>query len=215
MEWKKWKLYRWHIVLLLIKKRGQWNGRWNHIQWKTALELERRRRKRNPTDYSQQPNVRTPAKACRSCQSTDHLVRFCLTRFYQACGGRGHNTWERRYPNYRWLRGPSNFTNKTADNFSPVLNLLFKNSPNNVLTDTGASCSINRYWQHSQCRTVTDKIQHHVCKLINASGHPMDIVGFINIDIAMRGNIVVQNLKVINNITLLLLFTLFWVGCYT
>ena len=30
---------------------------------------------------------------CRSCQSTDHLVASCPTRFCLACGQRGHDSW--------------------------------------------------------------------------------------------------------------------------
>ena len=37
---------------------------------------------------------------CRSCQSTEHLVRDCPTRFCQACGHRGHDAWDNSCPNY-------------------------------------------------------------------------------------------------------------------
>lgn len=39
-------------------------------------------------------------KKCRSCQSTDHLINNCPTKFCQACGQRGHNQYEQSCPNY-------------------------------------------------------------------------------------------------------------------
>ena len=38
---------------------------------------------------------------CRSCQSTDHLVASCPTRFCQACGQRGHDSWTPACPKYQ------------------------------------------------------------------------------------------------------------------
>ena len=38
---------------------------------------------------------------CRSCQSTDHLVASCPTRFCQACGQRGHDSWNSECPKYQ------------------------------------------------------------------------------------------------------------------
>ena len=38
---------------------------------------------------------------CRSCQSTDHLVASCPTRFCQACGQRGHDSWNSVCPKYQ------------------------------------------------------------------------------------------------------------------
>lgn len=38
---------------------------------------------------------------CRSCQSTDHLVASCPTRFCQACGQRGHDSWNDVCPKYQ------------------------------------------------------------------------------------------------------------------
>ena len=40
-------------------------------------------------------------RACRSCQSTDHIVKDCPTRFCQACGGRGHDQFNSTCPNYQ------------------------------------------------------------------------------------------------------------------
>ena len=40
------------------------------------------------------------SKKCRSCQSTDHLIKHCPTRFCQACGQRGHNQYDQQCPNY-------------------------------------------------------------------------------------------------------------------
>lgn len=38
---------------------------------------------------------------CRSCQNTGHLYRFCPRRFCQACGGKGHDAWDKSCPNYQ------------------------------------------------------------------------------------------------------------------
>jgi hypothetical protein len=38
---------------------------------------------------------------CRSCQSTEHLVKNCPTRFCQACGNRGHDFWNTTCPKYQ------------------------------------------------------------------------------------------------------------------
>ena len=37
---------------------------------------------------------------CRNCQSPQHLVRQCPTRFCQSCGGRGHDAWNKNYAKY-------------------------------------------------------------------------------------------------------------------
>ena len=43
----------------------------------------------------------TQRRKCRSCQSTNHLVKNCSTRFCQACGQRGHDSWETSCPNFQ------------------------------------------------------------------------------------------------------------------
>lgn len=40
------------------------------------------------------------SRKCRSCQSTEHVIRNCPTKFCQACGQRGHNQYDQRCPNY-------------------------------------------------------------------------------------------------------------------
>ena len=42
-----------------------------------------------------------PQRKCRSCQSPDHFVRACPTRFCQACGGRRHDAWDKLCPNFQ------------------------------------------------------------------------------------------------------------------
>ena len=39
-------------------------------------------------------------RKCRSCQSTEHLIKDCPTRFCQACGQRGHDQFDQRCQNY-------------------------------------------------------------------------------------------------------------------
>ena len=46
-------------------------------------------------------NQSNQLRRCRSCQSTDHIVKDCPTRFCQACGGRGHNQFNATSPNYQ------------------------------------------------------------------------------------------------------------------
>ena len=47
-----------------------------------------------------QTRTTTPRK-CRSCQSSDHLIKDCPTRFCQACGGRGHDQYNQICPNFQ------------------------------------------------------------------------------------------------------------------
>ena len=39
-------------------------------------------------------------RRCRSCSSTDHLIKNCPTKFCEACGQRGHSQYDRTCPNY-------------------------------------------------------------------------------------------------------------------
>ena len=39
-------------------------------------------------------------RKCRSCQSTDHVIKNCPTKFCEACGQRGHSQYDRSCPNY-------------------------------------------------------------------------------------------------------------------
>ena len=49
---------------------------------------------------SPRPNQQ-PSRICCACQSTDHLVRDCQTQFCQACGQRGHDSWDRSCQNFQ------------------------------------------------------------------------------------------------------------------
>ena len=40
-------------------------------------------------------------RTCRACQSSDHFIKDCPTRFCQACGGRGHDQYSSNCPNYQ------------------------------------------------------------------------------------------------------------------
>ena len=39
-------------------------------------------------------------RRCRACQSADHYVRECPVRFCQACGNKGHDSWDKSCPKY-------------------------------------------------------------------------------------------------------------------
>ena len=39
-------------------------------------------------------------RRCRACQSADHSVRECPMRFCQACGNKGHDSWDKSCPKY-------------------------------------------------------------------------------------------------------------------
>ena len=58
-----------------------------------------RPRSRNFRGGYQPPN--SQYQRCRSCQSTDHYVRECPSRFCQACGNKGHDSWDKSCPNYQ------------------------------------------------------------------------------------------------------------------
>ena len=47
------------------------------------------------------PCVSKSGRNCRSCQSTDHVVRDCPTRFCQACRNIGHDSWDRACPKFQ------------------------------------------------------------------------------------------------------------------
>ncbi len=53
-----------------------------------------------------QPSRNRPAlsqqnRKCRACQSPEHFVRECPTRFCQACGNRGHDSWDKNCPKHQ------------------------------------------------------------------------------------------------------------------
>ena len=47
--------------------------------------------------YSQRGKKKLP---CRVCTSTEHLFRQCPSRYCQACGGQGHDGWQKICPKY-------------------------------------------------------------------------------------------------------------------
>ena len=59
----------------------------------------RYQRGRNNANRGRRGNNRQPPR-CRSFQVSGHVVRDCPTRFCQACGGKGHDAWQRSCPNY-------------------------------------------------------------------------------------------------------------------
>ena len=56
-------------------------------------------RGRNQRPFNRNRSALPQNRKCRACKSPDHMVRECPTRFCQACGERGHNSWEKRCPN--------------------------------------------------------------------------------------------------------------------
>ena len=40
-------------------------------------------------------------RKCRSCHSTEHLIRYCPVRFCQACGKRGHDQYSNTCSNFQ------------------------------------------------------------------------------------------------------------------
>ena len=46
-------------------------------------------------------NTPSQQNKCRSCKSVDHFVASCPTRFCQACGQQGHDSWNPSCPNYQ------------------------------------------------------------------------------------------------------------------
>ena len=47
------------------------------------------------------PRFNRPERKCRSCQSIGHFIKDCPTRYCQACGNKGHDSWDRTCPNYQ------------------------------------------------------------------------------------------------------------------
>lgn len=48
---------------------------------------------------SRYQNAPPQQRKCRSCQSTEHLIRNCPSRYCQACGKKGHDSWDPVCPN--------------------------------------------------------------------------------------------------------------------
>jgi hypothetical protein len=44
--------------------------------------------------------TQTSQRRCRSCKSTQHLIKDCPERYCQACGGRGHDQYNSSCPNF-------------------------------------------------------------------------------------------------------------------
>ena len=60
-----------------------------------------RRGYRNFQGYRRGTTTNKNEMKCRSCQSSEHLVKDCPTRYCQACGNRGHDSWQESCPNYQ------------------------------------------------------------------------------------------------------------------
>ena len=50
---------------------------------------------RRPDDYGSEQ------RRCRNCDSVDHLVRQCPSRFCASSGQKGHDSWSRDCPRYK------------------------------------------------------------------------------------------------------------------
>ena len=70
------------------------------FQNKRNVNTSRGQFSRRPSNRGYRKRAQQPRK-CRSCQSPEHLFRDCPTRFCQACGGRGHDAWDKACPNYQ------------------------------------------------------------------------------------------------------------------
>ena len=46
-------------------------------------------------------NAQRQPPRCRNCQISGHIVKDCPSRFYQACGDKGHDAWNPSCPNYQ------------------------------------------------------------------------------------------------------------------
>ena len=51
--------------------------------------------------YSSAPRPNNRDRHCRSCNSTEHVILNCPTRFCQACGARGHDHTSNQCPNHQ------------------------------------------------------------------------------------------------------------------
>ena len=98
------------------------------------------------------PRVRNQESVarCRGCNSTEHFIRSCPTRFCQACGAKGHDSWSPKCARNLWLDIDQICDNTCTQNdiepdlsaFSSSSSVVVKANINselvNILLDTGA-----------------------------------------------------------------------------
>ena len=101
----------------------------------------RYQRGRNNANRGRRGNNRQPPR-CRSCQVSGHVVHDCPTRFCQACGGKGHDAWQRSCPNYIWLYEHEQNTQSTRS--AVVIPTKMNNAETNAMLDTGAAVRVTK-----------------------------------------------------------------------
>ena len=72
----------------------------NKVNNETARRQNQFNRRKNNRYNKGRPSSNQNTYPCRNCNSTNHLVRFCPVRFCQACGNRGHDSWDKSCPKY-------------------------------------------------------------------------------------------------------------------
>ena len=70
-----------------------------HYVQNRSFRGQRRWKQRQPS--RNRPALSQQNRKCRACQSKEHFVRECPTRFCQACGNRGHDSWDKNCPKYQ------------------------------------------------------------------------------------------------------------------
>ena len=70
-----------------------------HYMQNRSFRGQRGRRQREPS--RNKPALSQQNRKCRACHSPEHFVRECPTRFCQACGNRGHDSWDKNCPKYQ------------------------------------------------------------------------------------------------------------------
>ena len=80
-------------------------------------------------------------RKCRSCKSTEHLIRNCPTIFCHACGQRDHDQSSNTCPNFQqWLDCPRSTIRNTKG--AVTLTVEMHNKRTNVILQSSAGCSV-------------------------------------------------------------------------
>ena len=141
--------------------------------------------------YNIRPGISTQnSLRCRNCQSTDHLVRSCPTRFCQSCGEMGHDSWNKSCQKYLWLTDGEHsdqFDTLNDERSTAVVKCVIKELLTHATIDWDAGCPL-------LSKDVLDEIiepDFNILKptknLIDTSGNIMDIVGTVWLPIKVIG----------------------------
>ena len=140
-------------------------------------------------------------RKCRSCQSTEHLIRYCPVRFCQACGKRGHDQYSNTCSNFQSRLYEPDSTDNVGTEETVTLQIRLGDKSVNAILDSGAGCSIIDIGSLEEIGSE-NKVSPCNGRFVNASGILMDIAGVVKLPVQLKGmKPVVHEFKVLNTKT--------------